>query len=372
MAFSNISSSNSSGAFLDYGVFRSNVLIQTRNQILYYTDEHSNKIGYQWKGELPHLTTSNDPKTDGGINENAWVGVIIQLGAEKLYSEGVTLDWTAHLPTLEVAYNLKRKSLKIWKSGEISTVNDYWLYNDGTIWNGVGTLGDVPDSSFEQLTLQQNVKEWTTIATLGQTQVEVPFDFSSVFVFINGVLQSEQYGSYDVNERIITFSESLQEGDIVHVVMTNSTFNSLKIFNSDDEENLGLLQSKNNIGYFSRSKKSTLDEELKDTIRNMTESELNAAKKIANSIGFWSWKDDEFKRLYIGSTVKIVLKILEEENLDWKNYSFIVYDEWDDIYKNNILIKSKGCEWKLCDPELDRFLIKGLSERINLLEGNKY
>ena len=222
MSLSNLSSSNSNGAFLDYGEFRSGVYIQTSNQILYFTDENGNKVGYQWKGLLPHTTTTNDPNTDGGISDTAWCSIVGSGFIEKLSKEGIDLSWKAHLPTVEVSYNLPHKTLKIWEKGLNSTVNDYWLYtDDGTVWNGVGVLGDIPDVPFKQIVPQNNVIEWSSIATEGQNQFTVPYEFTNISVFINGLLQNKSTGGYVVNGSTVTLNGSLKAGDDIHVVISN-------------------------------------------------------------------------------------------------------------------------------------------------------
>lgn len=235
MSLSNLSSSNSNGAFLDYGEFRSGVYIQTSNQILYFTDENGNKVGYQWKGLLPHTTTTNDPNTDGGISDTAWCSIVGSGFIEKLSKEGIDLSWKAHLPTVEVSYNLPHKSLKIWEEGTISTDNDYWLYpGDGTVWNGVGVLGSIPDVPFKQIVPQNNVIEWNTIATEGQNQFTVPYEFTNISVFINGLLQNKSTGGYVVNGSTVTLNGSLKAGDVIHVVISNvPTTNIIYALQSD-------------------------------------------------------------------------------------------------------------------------------------------
>lgn len=221
MSLNNLSSSNSNEAFLDYGEFRSGVFIQTSNQILYFTNENGIKIGYQWKGLLPHTTSTNDPNTDGGISDTAWCSIVGIGFFENLENEGIDLNWQAHLPTVEVSYNLPHKSLKIWEEGKVSTNNDYWLYTDGTVWGGVGSLGTKPDEPFKQIVPQNNVIEWSSIATEGQNQFTVPYEFTNISIFINGVLQNSSTGGYVVNGSTVTLNGRLKSGDDIHVLISN-------------------------------------------------------------------------------------------------------------------------------------------------------
>ncbi|AFA44803.1 putative structural protein [Klebsiella phage vB_KleM_RaK2] len=299
MSLSNLSSSNSNGAFLDYGEFRSGVYIQTSNQILYFTDENGNKVGYQWKGLLPHTTTTNDPNTDGGISDTAWCSIVGSGFIEKLSKEGIDLSWKAHLPTVEVSYNLPHKSLKIWEEGTISTDNDYWLYpGDGTVWNGVGVLGSIPDVPFKQIVPQNNVIEWSTIATEGQNQFTVPYEFTNISVFINGLLQNKSTGGYVVNGSTVTLNGSLKAGDVIHVVISNvHTTNIIYALQSDlnNYYTKTNLNSTSGSSYIGLTQGGTLDEAItyitpqmvNDTPYQTFGTALTSAcnKAMANGIG---------------------------------------------------------------------------------------
>ncbi len=155
----------------------------------------------------------------------------------------------------------------------------------------------------------------------------------------------------------------------------------------DATQNLGRASNRYNVGYFAGGTQSSSDARLKTAVRGMTSDEINAAMKIAEVLGFWSWIDDESKRLHAGTTVQKVIAILEENNLDWKKYGFIGYDAWDDefeyvteidefgnLVKNGEmkLIRAAGDLWQFRDQELDRFIMRGLFERIRKLEESLY
>lgn len=225
MSLNNLSATNASGALFDAGDFVQNKRVVSNNQILYYTDLVSGvKCGFVWKGTLPHIISTNDPNTDGGISDTAWMPIIYSGLKEKLGSEGITLNWSAHLPTVEVAYGLQKNSLNVWKVGHLASSSDYWLYSDGTVWNGTGTLGNTPQSSsgFEQITPNFNasIKTYAITATDGQTTFNIPFTFSTVNVFVNGSLQLPGI-NYTINGSSIVFSTELEQGDIVYVFLGN-------------------------------------------------------------------------------------------------------------------------------------------------------
>ena len=170
----------------------------------------------------------------------------------------------------------------------------------------------------------------------------------------------------------------------------SGTLNPLYIFKADGTQhpqndatqNLGRAANRYNVGFFAGGTQSTSDATLKDPIRDFNQAELNAAMRIAKMLGFWTWLDDAGKRLHAGTTVQAVLAVLEEEGLDWRNYGFIGFDEWDDEYApvtievdgaavetgEMKLVREAGSVWQLRDQEFDRFVMRGLSERLSIIE----
>ncbi len=151
---------------------------------------------------------------------------------------------------------------------------------------------------------------------------------------------------------------------------------------NDATQNLGRASNRYNVGFFAGGTQSTSDATLKDPIREFNQAELNAAMRISKMFGFWTWLDDDNKRLHAGTTVQAVLAVLEEEGLDWRSYGFICFDEWDDEYTpvtievdgevvetgEMKLVREAGSVWQLRDQEFDRFVMRGLSERLSIIE----
>lgn len=151
---------------------------------------------------------------------------------------------------------------------------------------------------------------------------------------------------------------------------------------NDATQNLGRASNRYNVGFFAGGTQSTSDATLKDPIREFNQAELNAAMRISKMFGFWTWLDDDSKRLHAGTTVQAVLAVLEEEGLDWRSYGFICFDEWDDEYTPVTievdgevvetgelqLVRESGSVWQLRDQEFDRFVMRGLSERLSFIE----
>ncbi|ARB84885.1 MULTISPECIES: tail fiber/spike domain-containing protein [Yersinia] len=152
---------------------------------------------------------------------------------------------------------------------------------------------------------------------------------------------------------------------------------------TDASINLGSASLRFNIGFFAGGTQSSSDARLKSPVRQMTDAELNAAKRIGSMIGFWTWLDDESKRQRAGTTVQAVIAVMEDEGLDWTEYGFIGHDKWDAVYENiftempdgsvidtgeSRLVKPAGDLWQFRDQELDRFIMRGLAQRLSDIE----
>ncbi|AFA44804.1 putative structural protein [Klebsiella phage vB_KleM_RaK2] len=257
MSLIQLSPSNGDSLLINSGPFSTGKIIRTRNELVFYTDQYGNSTGYRWLGNLPHTINGNSPQTDGGISSTSWESYITSNLYDKLKSENITLSGTAHLPTVEVAYGLPKGSLKVWTTGSTSSSSQYWLYTDGTVWGGVGTLGTIPDVPFTQLHLQRDIIKYNYIVqTDGEKNINIPYDFTSVDIFINGVLQNLSTGSYKIVENIIQFSEVLNKGDNIQFYLSNVPISSINFALSSDLSNYVLkselldTSGADNVGFY--------------------------------------------------------------------------------------------------------------------------
>ncbi|EFK2997078.1 hypothetical protein A8535_004560, partial [Escherichia coli] len=93
---------------------------------------------------------------------------------------------------------------------------------------------------------------------------------------------------------------------------------------------------------------NTSNEELKLRIEadeKTTESERLAALEIKENIWRFKFKDavkikSDGARIHFGVGAQTVGNILRKYGLDPNNYAFWCYDEWDDIYAPEVLIRS--------------------------------
>lgn len=128
---------------------------------------------------------------------------------------------------------------------------------------------------------------------------------------------------------------------------------------------------------------NTSDARIKTEVRPFTQNELAAARALAEEIGFFKFlKSVEDKgasaREHCGQTVQRAIEIMKHHNLDPFNYGFICYDEWDEEPETldeggNIVCPAKaaGDMYSFRPDQLDRFITKGLHERIKALENKE-
>lgn len=205
-----------------------------------------------------------------------------------LLNEGINLKWQPHLPTIEVAFGLPRRSLKIWESGSTSNTNNYWLYPvDGTVWAGVGTLGTVPSSPFYKLDSNKDVITWTyTAVSDNVSRIFVPYNFGSITIFINGVLQSIELGHYTYSGQYITLNGSLNTGDNLIAILGKLIFNTNPYVTYEYIDNM----------YYS---KKTLNSSSGSSLIGYNNSVVSAELDDINLVLTKIMKSDGFK--YIGS-----------------------------------------------------------------------
>lgn len=238
MSLIQLSPSNGDSLLINSGTFSPGKIIRTRNELVFFVDQYGNSTGYRWLGNLPHTITGNEPSNDGGISSIAWESYITSNLYDKLKKENITLSWTAHLPTLEVAYGLVKGSLQVWTPGAVATTSQYWLYSDGTIWNGVGTLGQTPDTPFGVIHLQRDTLKYTyTVQTNGENKITVPYTFSDISVYLNGMLLNQSTGSFTINGKELTFAINLIQGDDIQCILNNVPVSSISYVAKSDLEN---------------------------------------------------------------------------------------------------------------------------------------
>ncbi|WPH68640.1 hypothetical protein [Stenotrophomonas phage BUCTxx100] len=108
----------------------------------------------------------------------------------------------------------------------------------------------------------------------------------------------------------------------------------------------------------------TSDARRKSSPRRQTKEELDCFHEIARLPFVWTWlkeldpKDDG--KLHSGPTVQSVIEVMSKYQLDWKEYSFIDYNEEQDIYsfrKEELLLWVVGSV-ALKQEELENRLVK--------------
>lgn len=204
-----------------------------------------------------------------------------------LKNEGINLKWQPHLPSIEVAFGLPRRSLKMWTVGSTSTVNQYWLYPvDGTVWTGTGTLGTVPDVPFYKLDSNKDVITWTYTATSDNvTRIFVPYNFGSITIFINGILQSVNLNHYTIDGQYVNLNGALQTGDNFIAILGKLVFNTNPYLTYDNATSQFVSKStlSSNVG---TSIIGTPDgSDLQQTLNNKVDTTILSSTTGASLIG---------------------------------------------------------------------------------------
>lgn len=114
----------------------------------------------------------------------------------------------------------------------------------------------------------------------------------------------------------------------------------------------------------------TSDERLKQDFRSLNNAEKSAAIEIKNNIGLFRFIDSvkekgDSARKHVGVLAQQVISILEKHGLDWHEYGFICYDEWDateDVEIDGKLIKGveAGNRYSIRYDELTMFILAAL------------
>ena len=298
MSLIQLSPSNGDSLLINSGSFSTGKTIRTRNELVFYTDQYGNSTGYRWLGMLPHTINGNSPQNDGGISSSSWESYITSDLYDKLKSENITLTGTAHIPTVEVAYGLPKGSLKVWTPGENSSSSQYWLYTDGTVWGGVGVLGTVPSSPFNQIHLQRdNIKYSYIVQSNGMTQITIPYTFTDVSIYLNGMLLNGETGSYTVSGSTIFFSNVLMKDDDIQCILNNVPVSSLVYISKD------YLQSSSGAGMIGTSNGSNVQEEL-DNLNNFIQNDIIITKTESNVL-FPTNSSISFGTLKNNSTINV-------------------------------------------------------------------
>lgn len=93
------------------------------------------------------------------------------------------------------------------------------------------------------------------------------------------------------------------------------------------------------------------DQRLKEDIReNLTDNEIKAGLEIAKAIRLYSLKSDESKKTQVGVYAQEVIRILDNNGINWKEYAFI--NEGEDGY------------YSIVYDQLNAFCIKAMSEKL--------
>lgn len=153
----------------------------------------------------------------------------------------------------------------------------------------------------------------------------------------------------------------------------------------DNAYSIGLSQKRVTAIYAVNGTIQTSDARLKTSVRKMSQDEVNAAKLLSKEIGIWEWLTDvqgsarENNSFHVGMTVQRAMEILTQCNLNWKDYSFIIYEQWEeestvvsysaDGETPEIVVTPAGDRYSFAPDQLNLFIARGIEARLSALEG---
>lgn len=158
----------------------------------------------------------------------------------------------------------------------------------------------------------------------------------------------------------------------------------------DNAQNLGKAANRWKEVFAGTGTINTSDARQKTEVCKLSTDEINAAKQLANEIGWFQFlssvaEKGVLARHHIGMTVQRAMEIMLANNLDPMGYGFICYDKWDDFVieheevvdnDGNVVIEAwtevvtkAGDSFGFRADQLALFIAAGINARLNILEG---
>ena len=142
--------------------------------------------------------------------------------------------------------------------------------------------------------------------------------------------------------------------------------------NGDNNKTLGKPESRWSTVYAGTGTINTSDERLKQQFRSLDELEKAAALEIKNSICLYKFNDavdlkGDGARWHVGVKAQQVVSILESHGLNWQEYSFVCFDEWDEqeevIGEDGVITQEyqeAGSRYAIRYDELSMFILSSI------------
>lgn len=147
---------------------------------------------------------------------------------------------------------------------------------------------------------------------------------------------------------------------------------------TDNTQSLGSASFRWSTVFAGTGTINTSDEREKEWRGPLNAAELAAAKRIANEIGIFRFlssiaEKGDAARLHCGVPAQTVFAILDDEGLDWRDYAWCCFDEWDlqtdpgEDGEPEVLIEA-GSRYGIRSDQLALWLIAAQEQRIAALE----
>lgn len=232
--------------------------------------------------------------------------------------------------------------------------------------NGNTTIGDATNIS-EPLTVRGNIESQgpSQVFGLDDKTVLTPNGLNSAYtlgistIVFGGVEFSDSASLWSENKVVI----ATDGVDRITVWQSGDTsINGYLLPQTTDTYSIGSSAFKWTEIWATNGTIQTSDAREKTEVINFTENELKAARELSKEIGTYKFLSDIQKngsgaKTHIGMTVQRAIEIMQLNNLNPFDYSFICYDKWDG-----------GDTYGFRYDELIAFIARGFEERLRYLE----
>ena len=218
---------------------------------------------------------------------------------------------------------------------------------------------------------------------IGTNNPQAPFDVS-VNAQFGGLSKIKTYSDSNYsglfNGASLYANEGICFGGAVTYIIANGAnrciiSSSSLTPGSDNTMSLGAGGLRYSVVYAASGVINTSDERDKTWRGNLNENELKAANLIIKELGFFQWKEAiEIKgseaRLHFGVKAQKVFSIMENCNLNWREYAWCCYDEWPEEKQQAFIDVEKQIqkEREFYNEKTDKIEIEYYTETIKVSE----
>jgi hypothetical protein len=216
--------------------------------------------------------------------------------------------------------------------------NKYPIYIDNNL--GTNSIGAATNFNGEGVvSIGANARLFLGDSGSGYKSVAYNHNQNTNTYHVADVIQSMYFGPNDITFRFAAAGLAGATPTFTNLINIRNTSGALYP-GANGTQQLGISGQGWSEVFASNGTINTSDARVKTEVRNLTDSELAAAKQLAKEIGVFKFlnavaKKGESARSHIGMTVQRAMEIMQSHGLDAMAYGFVCYDEWEDEYQDH-------------------------------------